>query len=378
MSLTLEQQEVHDRLLSYVLNQHSEPNQEIHFIAPGGYGKSFVLRAVIRSLELHGKHCAVLAFTGRAVSHLAKDAGIPAQTCHSLLYDPILDENGDLIEWKAKPRSQIKQDCGNVIIVDESSMIPRDIDNILKETGVPIIYTGDDKQLPSVSRDSFCVFDRHNVEKLTLTENMRIKKGMDGLVNLTEHLREDPNMPRRKGEGLSMIRKSSVMNVDFHRDNKFDMIICGMNKTRKKINGLVRSARGFFDEDAEIGEQVVCLKNTVINEIKIYNGELFEVLSIFQKNGYKLYILKSMDTDNKTVNVNISDGTFATEESNPIHKDLGTVPFAFGYCLTSHKGQGSTFDTVLFIDEDVSFFLDQQRFRYTSTTRAASHLTVTI
>lgn len=374
--LVEEQVTAKQRLHEFVTNK-GEDKQIIHFIAPAGTGKTYSLRALTKDLSLEGKKATAVSFTGRASAHLAK-SGLPASTCHSILYTPILDSDGDLVSWDKKDRDEILEACGDVIIVDESSMIPREIHDAFVETGLPIIYTGDDQQLPSVSDDAFCVFDDDSKEKVSLTINHRTDPSLSGIISLSQHLREQNSIPRRKGAGLNIFPKAKAFTRRFYEDNSFDVVICGMNKTRKMLNERIRSAMGLDSSEAVIGDRVVCLRNTIVAGEKIYNGELFEVVSLFEHYDYNQYTLRSLDFEQKTVNVKISNTTWQTEQIHKGHKHLKPVPFAFGYSLSCHKCQGSSFDNVLFIDEDVSFFLEQKKFRYTAVTRAALDLSVAI
>jgi len=273
---------------------------------------------------------------------------------------------------------EIRETCGDAIIVDESSMIPREIHEEFVKTGLPIIYTGDDQQLPSVSKDSFCVFDDYTKERVSLTINHRTDASLKGIVSLSQHLREQNSIPRKKGEGLTLMPKAKALTKGFYDENFFDVVIVGMNKTRKMLNERIRTSMGLDSQEAMLGDRVVCLRNTIIGGEKIYNGELFEVVSLFENYDYNQYTLRSLDFDQKIVNVRISDSTWQTEQINKGHRHLKTVPFAFGYAMSCHKCQGSSFDSVLFLDENVSFFLDQKKFRYTAVTRAAQDLTVAI
>jgi exodeoxyribonuclease-5 len=58
-----------------------------------------------------------------------------------------------------------------------------------------------------------------------------------------------------------------------------------------------------------------------------------------------------------------------------LERSVQAVPFDFGYCLTTHKSQGSEWDNVLGIDEAL-WKTDTNRWRYTMFTRAARTLTV--
>lgn len=110
------------------------------------------------------------------------------------------------------------------------------------------------------------------------------------------------------------------------------------------------------------------------------NGERFKVLESFPDKEYTRLKLKSMDSrSSKVVSVRVDSEMWTSEQR--LEKNLGDRhlhDFVFGYALTCHRVQGSTMKKVLFVDEDVSFFLDQEAFRYTGVTRASEHVTVAL
>ena len=376
-NLVEEQEVARQRLFDFVMNK-GEDAQIIHFNSFAGSGKTFTLRNLIKSLNLVGKTGVAMAFTGRASAHLSK-SGLAASTCHSILYQPILDAEGNLIEFEQRDLDEVKEVCGDFIVVDESSMLPKEIHDALVSTGLPIIYAGDACQLPSVGDDAFCVYDDTSKERIELTINHRTDQSLKGIVDLSAHLRHVNSIPRRKAPGLQLFPKAKTFTRSFFEDNYFDVVLCGMNKTRRLLNERIRQSMGFDDPLPNVGEKVVCLNNTIIRGEKLFNGELFEVLTVAGSSLGKeihTYQLKSLDFHDKKAFVYISDATW-TDEKTPRGMNYRQIPpFAYGYALSVHKSQGSTFDSVLFVDEDVSFFLDQQKFRYTAVTRAAQDLTI--
>lgn len=334
-----------------------------------GTGKSYVIQAVLK--ELIGFNIARVAFTGRASSHLSD--GI---TCHSLLYKPEVDSRGNLIKFTRKDKNEILDVCSGGIVVDESSMIPSKMFDELMLIGVPILWVGDIAQLPPIDNDhpGFNVMEME-AEKLILSENMRVHDDSYGIQELCNHLRSNNTIPRRKFSGVKYVAKGKTMTIDYHKNNRFDYIICGMNKTRKKLNDLVRNARGFSGEVPEIGEQVICLKNNVSNHNKVNNGEVYIVEGIIPVNENSAkYMLRNADKTDLTVTVVVENDTWYTEAANNPKNDV----FTFGYAMTCHKAQGASIDSVLFYDENVSFFLDSQKFKYTACSRAAKKLTIAI
>ena len=50
--------------------------------------------------------------------------------------------------------------------------------------------------------------------------------------------------------------------------------------------------------------------------------------------------------------------------------------FDLGSCVSVWKSQGSEYKNLLFYDENVSYFVDRTKFRYTAVTRAKEKITI--
>lgn len=347
--------------------------------ANGGSGKSTLVRCV--KDYLHGTaHFALTAFTGRACAQISKDSpDSPAQTSHAILKKAIVDHDGNLISFEDKTKDEILGAVGRAIIVDEGSMYPYDMYKKIMSLGIPVVIIGDTAQLPSIepkTTEGFNAMDVDEGLRLTLTRNFRQEQG-SAIADLCMHLRENNSIPRRKSHDLKMILKSGVFKLRYHMDNEFDAVICGTNATRRKLNSLIRKARGYHEEIPETGELIMCKRNDMVNNVRINNGEMYRVDGVFYDEEVSKFFITGVDNDKK-VTVNIPNHVWETERCDRTYKGNPIQHFVFGYAMTCHAAQGSQFDNVLYIDEDVSYFLDQQKFRYTAVSRAAKHLTISI
>lgn len=363
---------------------HHDENQEIMILdSPGGCGKTHVLRVACAMMDKTNVQYAVGTFTGRAASQVSKEGVTNVSTLHSLLLEPELDENGDLIRFVDKTPEEVASTIGQVLICDESSMIPHELYTKMKKIcdrfGIKFILIGDSAQLEPIEPDATKGFNSmdQSGEHLKLTHNFRQAAG-SSVAELAMHLREENSIPLKKSHDLSMTSKAAIKKLEFHQKNHFDVIICGMHKMRRQMNRLVRTARGYEGEIPEAGETVVCRRNDVLECYRINNGELYEVLAVYDSsvNGCHAFRLQCKDK-NMTVIVNVPDVAW-TEDGTFGRKMMGkpVQSFQFGYALTCHSMQGSQADNIMYVDENVSFFLDQMRFRYTAVSRAAKHLTV--
>lgn len=363
---------------------HHDESQEIMILdSPGGCGKTHVLRVACGLMDKTSIEYAVGTFTGRAASQVSKEGVKNVSTLHSLLLEPVLDDNGDLIRFTDRSPDEVASTIGQVLICDESSMIPSEMYKKLKKIcdrfKIKFVLIGDSAQLEPIEPEQTKGFNSmdQSGEHLKLTHNFRHAAG-SSVAGLAMHLREENSIPLKKAHDLRMTSKTAIKKLDFHQKNHFDVIICGMHKMRRQMNRLVRTARGYEGEIPEVGETVVCRRNDVLESLKINNGELYEVLAVYHSrvNDCHAFRLQCKDK-NLTVIVNVPDESW-TEDGKFGRKIAGhpVQSFQFGYALTCHSMQGSQADNIMYVDEDVSFFLDQQRFRYTAVSRAAKHLTV--
>lgn len=376
--LDSDQQRALDAMGRHLINKEMV-SQHMLLSSFAGAGKSFTIKMLLDIIsDYPSVSGCVAAFTGRASSQLSK-SGIPARTIHSILLKPITDYFGNLIGFEDKTAQEIKETVGDFIIIDEASMVNSEFHTKLTAIGVPILYAGDAAQLPPIDKDveGFNLMEM-DFPTATLSINHRQKEG-SGIRELCDLLRRENTIPRMKREDLRMVPKSTVMKGKFFVDNEFDVVVCGTNRTRKKINNMIRFAKGFDGETANIGEQVVCLQNSITPQgVKINNGELYTITGKVDGEWVSKYFLTSIDNPEKQVVLDIKNECWESEYSPRVDSKTNRAlyTFGFGYCLSAHKIQGSTVSNVLFIDEDVSYFLDQQKFRYTAISRASEHLTV--
>jgi exodeoxyribonuclease-5 len=337
------------------------------------------MRKVSHFLYQIGVEYAVTAFTGRACSHIQKE-GIIAGTMHSLFLTPVLDDDGNLERWEEKSPSEVKAVVGEVILVDEASMMPSDMyRRIMSIPDTSVVLVGDDAQLPSIEAPGSEPFDGMNLpdtERFTFTRNWR-QEGGSTIATLCEHIRQSPNIPRRNSHDVRVLPKSTVLNYKFHEQHQYDVVLCGKNKTRQKLNDMIRTSRGFSGECPTIGEIVICKRNDIVTNQKINNGELYSVEGAFYGDETSRYMLKCLDRPQRLA-VTVLNETWQTEKAPKKHKGRPIQLFTFGYAITVHAAQGSQFENILFLDENVSFFLDQQRWRYTAISRASEMLTIAI
>jgi exodeoxyribonuclease-5 len=270
----------------------------------------------------------------------------------------------DVIGFELRPKREVKEQT-DFLIVDEAGMVGKALYDDLLSFGIPILFVGDKEQLPPVDSTAkgFNVMDAASVH---LTEIHRQAEG-NPIIALSRHIRENGTFDRKlAGNEIIYMRKTGITK-NFLQNNTINVTLCGTNKTRLSLNRLARAAYGFDDDRAQQGEIVIGLKNMGL----VNNGERFMVVSVAAtKYKHAEYTLSS-DSTTSIFTVKVPDECWFEE---PVHINRGKNPdwavMTYGYAITVYKSQGSEFDNVLYVDEDVSYFVDQRKFRYTAVTRA--------
>lgn len=355
MQLTPHQSDAIDYILRTVVDD------ECSFILGGyaGTGKTFLLSKLIPMLQDdHKLKVKIVAPTGKAASVL-RSKGVPATTIHRLCYEmvcpnPLTFEKVD------------KLDC-DVIICDESSMIPSDIYNDLLSYNIPILFVGDPGQLEPVGKDP-------NIMKnpdFTLTEVHR--QALDNpIIAFATFLRENPwefafRFKHHLDSSALSIRRGLVPD---HLPS-FDQIIVGTNKSRVTYNTRLRKLLN-HKGPPQPGERLICLSNSrrynLFNGLQITVGERG-----CNTTTEELHILRDdfNQIDNELIPINL-DALNVEKFTPDFSRRTPQVPFDFAYAITCHKSQGSEWDKVLVIDQ--AFGTPPNRWRYTAATRAKASL----
>lgn len=320
----------------------------------GGYagtGKTTLIRELVRS-----QRATVCAYTGKAVSVL-RDKGVhDAMTIHSLLYKPAgTNDDGDPI---FVPKGA---EVRGLTIVDEASMINRQLHEALEEACEKILYVGDHGQLEPIGYDPGLMKE----PEIKLEKIHRQAEGSE-IIRFAHFLREG-NRPGCWHFGADV---SDVVPQNF---SNFDALIVGLNATRHKFNAYVRHHRGFSGDLPNAGETLICLQNN--RDLGIFNGMQIVVDEIEQLNETSARVW-FWDSNQFKRSVPIYLPQLASGEKyfrdDGIRELFGF--FDWGYTLTCHKAQGSEWKNVCVVEETYGGW-DLQRWRYTAVTRASEKLT---
>ena len=311
-----------------------------------GTGKTTVAAYIARSRP--GAH--LCAPTAKATSVLAAKTGIDASTVHSTFYHFVERENEKKLVFR--PKHEPGSLKGDVVLLDESSMVSRDVAADILATGITVVAIGDPAQLPPINGTPF-----FTTASFTLTEIDR--QALESPIIRQAHAVLAGGSYAPDGVGVRVISRLSAADL-----RAADIVLTGRRATRMRMNAEIRRARGITAPLPRLGEPLVCLRNA--RKYGLCNGD---------------HASRDLQEGDETVGITTDDGDDIEVHAAfvaPGHGDLppgGWKPaFAFGYALTVHMAQGSEFDHALLIDE---WFGDGRiPWLCTGMTRAAQRLTI--
>lgn len=348
-----------------------------------GVGKSTLVNFIIQALELDpAEEVAYIAYTGKAALVL-KQKGCPnAMTAHKLLYKSYRQKNGIFVH---KPKRFLDKDY-KIIVVDEVSMLPAEMWELLLSHRIHVLALGDPFQLPPIGQDNGILQKPH----IFLDEIMRQAKESE-IIRLTMDIREGKPLQLYQGEEVRIYSQKDMCNGMLEWA---DQILCGKNVTRRSINKLRRQQLfGVEDNTPITGDKIICLQNNY--DILSQNDEVLInglIGTIEQPYIWDNAILRK---DTIVANFSIENDIFLDVEMDlnmflngvssidkkdyrKLPKDFQLMEFDYGYAVTYWKAQGSEWDKVLVLEEDWPKVSTESHRKalYTAATRAKKKLVI--
>ena len=371
----------------------SQYKQVFTICGRAGTGKTTIVSALIERLGLESHQVLFMAYIGKAAMVLSMKGNF-AKTIHSSIYDiaqvPRYDEFGSPIMKHGRAVTRMgfvkKETIGRdikLLVIDEASMVNKDIALDIMSFGIPIITLGDLNQLPPVFGAPYLLHE----PDVVLTEIMRQAKG-NPIVVLANMILEGYDIPLGKyGNKCLVIPKQNVTDELMMRS---DIILCAKNATRDGINYHIRhNIRGIETEFPMVGDKVICRKNNWGLTLKksglsLINGMIGYIdaidLSSYKKSSIKIDFRPDFIDDEYFRNILIDPNwmfmSYHQKQQAQYNPFDQTNKFEFGYAITVHLSQGSQFNNVLLFDEwmgDKEFY---KKLMYTGITRAVNGLVI--
>lgn len=348
-------------------------DEKVSVITGGpGTGKTTITNAIITALKQKDCEIVLVAPTGRAAKRLSQATGMRASTIHKLLD---AGEHGFA-------KNESEQVTGDVIIIDESSMVDVILMYHLMQAlpmSMKMIIVGDVDQLPSVGCGNVLrdVIDSEVVPTVRLQRIYR--QGDDSRIISNAHLINDGKMPvlsNGQNTDFFFIHKEEPDEI---RDTIVDLVINRLpaaynvypndiqilSPMRKTVIGVtelnlilqkkINPGDPFYkreDIELKVSDKVIQTKNDYYK--KVSNGDI----------GFIESVKKDEDGEFESAEVRFEDDRVVTYEK----EDLEELELA--YATTVHKSQGSEYPIVVIPVSTVHHLMLRRNLLYTAVTRA--------
>ena len=368
-------------------------DQVIEVSGAAGTGKTTLIMYFIERIGLKLDEVLFVAYMGKAANQMALN-GLPAKTIHSAIYRLetryVRDEKGKIVfkkngEPKTKKVFALKEKLNKkikLIVLDEGSMVNKEIGEDLLSFQIPVIVLGDLNQLPPVFGNPF--FFKNPT--IVLKKIMRQAEN-DPIIWLSQQVLA------KKPLQVGVYGKSAVMNRNDLLPNHFseaNVTLTCTNRLRYNVNNFYRESikRIVNLQYPHVGEKVVCRKNnwnkSIHKEFYLTNGTT----------GFVTYYYRD-SFNGKTMKIDMRPD-FSKEEFKNIcfdYQRLFSVPgknnnlegnyfndiIEFAYALTVHTTQGSQYPNVLFLNEENEMGGNEEfrrKLKYTAITRATKQIII--
>lgn len=393
MELSRQQQIAYDQIGEFL-----KSSDRVYTLAGyAGTGKTTIANQIA---EMSGLPTLFCAFTGKAALALRKK-GCPAETIHSLLYQPLNKSRSKLFELEERltketdekikndlqfliaeerkrislpgfsfnPREELKK--AGLVIVDEYSMLTNQLYNdLLSGTRAKFLFLGDPGQLPAIGTKLI-------IQPDYFLEEVHRQALDSSVLRAATYIRTQGRLPTDIDDEEFCIRDKEQ--CDWRDYNGADQVIVGHNATRKTFNRKFREKLNMrhierFGLPVK-GDKLICLRNN--SRLGIYNGTIGYCTQDTTTTHYEDdvgIITFSEDKEKEGFPISIYLPRIL-EDKIPDYqdaKDRAYEDFDYGYAITCHKSQGSEWDNVLVYHEGFGRGAEEKKqWLYTAVTRAS-------
>lgn len=378
-------------------------NCDTNLITVGGYagtGKTTLISELRKEIDKQAKYLPVAftTLTGKASSVLfdklnengAQFSIDYCGTIHGLIYKP------DKMIWNKKLKTYIisgwklktieELEHYQIIIIDESSMVSKDIWKDLSKFNITIIAFGDHGQLPPIGDTKFSLMKNPEY----ILKDIHRQSLNSPIINLSKFVRNEGYIPF--GVYSNEVFKFSwkekrcqemFKKIDFTDENLISL--CGFNITRSNINKMVRNKLNFNEVPPYPGEKIVCLSNDHTN--KIMNGQIGKVVWVMANK--KSYMI-TIEINDSIYECFVAARCFGESKYTIYDKSLELKNlfkqanskgfslnfFDYGYAISVHKSQGSEWNKVILFEQRTKRWEDDYyaKWLYTAITRSKEKL----
>lgn len=354
---------------------HSSFSSRISIITGGaGVGKTTVLKALYRVLDLTGRPRFQMALSGRATARMIEATGCEAKTIAGFLMHASDDDLG----------------LAPIIVIDEASMVDLVTFHRLVQKLPPqsqLILVGDPYQLPPIGA-GLVLHELCSIPSLPCTELIDVKRqSKDSAIPVAAKLIREGQYPAfssREDDEVVFIGCSDELIIPtvmrlYDRDRASSQILCATKSCR--FAGMEYINRQAHERYARHDQQLLCVNpesddleqtGLCVDDLVVYtandwkrnlqNGSLGRITGVFSQ-PQKINLGTAEEPEFREA---LGRAVFEGAEHYLLETDIDVIEYA--YAITVHKAQGSQFDRVI-VPVRRSRILDRT-FVYTALTRA--------
>lgn len=315
-------------------------------------------------------------------------------TAHKLLYYSKQKPDG---QFEFKPRPTLDNPDLRVIVVDEISMLAKDIWELLLSHRIYVLALGDPFQLPPIIAET----DNHVLDHPHVFLDEIMRQALDSeIVRFSMWIREGKSLASYPVENKEVMIVPRGGRTDAMLEWA-DQILCATNRERHALNTRMRQLKG-FGPTPELGDKIINLSNhwnfcssNIMNPIPLTNGSIGIITDlqsskiiipsyIYEKKEIPILYTSMIDEDGEEYLDIPADYNFFINNEKTLtgrqefllrkKKDLPEPPYdvTYGYSITVHRAQGSEWNKVLIQEEYFpSDSNTHARWLYSAITRAA-------
>jgi hypothetical protein len=409
MTLNKKQQEAFNKVIEFINN----PNEKFMNVSGGaGTGKTYFISQIAQNILKYKdakstlNYVAITATTNKAVAVIAQSIPNDPVTTYSFMNLKV-SENFTTGEQKLIPTRNWVVYSNVFLIVDECSMVNKKLFDYIcngLDNSCKVLFVGDMNQLTPVKEDISPVYKNY-FRTVLLTEQMR-NSTQPALMNLCEQVKQTVITgvftPIIEVPGVIDFVKGSILRGILEREyciadpNK--RILSYTNQKVIQYNQFVRELRGYTlpfepgeiiynNEPVEINstvnlytDQILQIKRIISNNInnKIISGQdiptiTLEVEDVMTKTIYMVLVFENPED---RINV-LRYYSSRKDWINYFKIKNKTADFRPVAASTTHKAQGSTYDSVIVDLEDIGKCTNKNqtaRLQYVALSRAKNRI----
>ena len=369
-----------------------------------GSGKSTLIPHVIDMVgtpydgSSRNGNVAVCAYTGKAVMNLKRKGVVNAMTLHSFLYETryVDDETvpgGRKVVYIPKQDFMFREIA--LLIVDEASMVSREMHGMIESLPFRTLYIGDHFQLPPVG-DSFNIMAKPDFR----LERIHRQEEGNPIVMLADMARHGKPLPLGTFGASKHTRTLDVASL-----SSYDEIIVWTNDLKDRVNDTVRAQRGFQKDVPQMDDKMIVRVNCkaknvyngqivyLVNQPVLKRGSAWSVEFVDELAYNDPFIMAQTDSATKAIasihlpkqeldklrsmpsSLKTKENYWKFKKDNPYQVHLD-----WGYAITCHASQGTSWKNVAVLFEDrMKYALgaeETSRWIYTAITRAEESVTI--